>query len=347
MTKQIKNKKINNIILKKNESIFDAVKKLNKSKFQVCLVVDQKMKLLGTITDGDIRRAIIKKIEFKNRVSKIMNKKPITIKENFNIDSAKEIMKKKSVLQLPVINKKKQVVNLIIWRDDKTLINNKVLIMAGGLGKRMRPITTKLPKPMIKVKKKPILDHIITKLRSQGFRNIIISVRYLSYKIKKYFKNGKKFGVKIEYLNEKKALGTAGSLSLIKPNTIQDETIIVNADTIFNLNLSDIIDFHKKKKSLMTMAIRQEFLKSSHGIIKSKGFVFDRIDEKPIITTYVNAGIYVIDKKIFKYIKKNTYLDMPDLFNKLKKKYHKKIFLFPIYEEYKEVGTLRDLKYFK
>ena len=191
------------------------------------------------------------------------------------------------------------------------------------------------------------MEHIITKLQTQGFRDIIISVRYLGYKIKNYFKNGKNFGVKLVYLNEKKALGTAGSLSLIKPSSIQDETIILNADTIFNLNLNDVINFHRKKKSLMTMAIRQEFLKSSHGIIKSKGFMFDRIEEKPIITTYVNAGIYVIDKKIFKYIKKNTYLDMPDLFNKLKKKYNKKIFLFPIYEEYKEIGTLRDLKEFK
>ena len=219
--------------------------------------------------------------------------------------------------------------------------------MAGGLGKRMRPITTKLPKPMIKIKNKPILEHIITKLRSQGFKDIIISVRYLGEKIKNYFKDGNKYGVKIQYLNEKKALGTAGSVSLINQDLVKDETIIVNADTIFNLNLNDLLDFHKKKKSLMTMAIRQEFMKSSHGIIKSKGFIFERIEEKPIITTYVNAGIYIIDKKIFKYIKRNTYLDMPDLFNKLKKKYNKKLFLFPIYEEYKEVGTLKDLRKFK
>ena len=126
MSPKLKNKKINNIILNKNNSIFDAVRKLNKSDFQVCLVLDEKLKLLGTITDGDIRRAIIKKIDFKNNVSKIMNKKPITVQENFDTNSAKDVMKKKSVLQLPVINKKKQVVNLIIWRDDKNFINNKV-----------------------------------------------------------------------------------------------------------------------------------------------------------------------------------------------------------------------------
>ncbi len=347
MKSKLKNKKISKIILHQNDTIFDAVRKLNRSKLQVCLVLDKKLKLLGTITDGDIRRAIIKKIEFKNSVSKIMNKKPIIIRENFDINSAKNLMQKKKVLQLPVINKQKQPVNLVTWSDNKSFLSNKVIIMAGGLGKRMRPITTKLPKPMIKIKNKPILEHIITKLRSQGFKDIIISVRYLGEKIKNYFKDGNKYGVKIQYLNEKKALGTAGSVSLINQDLVKDETIIVNADTIFNLNLNDLLDFHKKKKSLMTMAIRQEFMKSSHGIIKSKGFIFERIEEKPIITTYVNAGIYIIDKKIFKYIKRNTYLDMPDLFNKLKKKYNKKLFLFPIYEEYKEVGTLKDLRKFK
>ena len=347
MKNKLENKKINKIILHPNNTIFDAVKKLNNSQLQVCLVVDKDLKLLGTITDGDIRRSIIKKIEFKNSVSKIMNKRPIVIRENYDFNSAKILMQKKRVLQLPVINKLKQVVNLVIWSDNKNFFNNKVIIMAGGLGKRMRPITSKVPKPMIKIKNKPILEHIIIKLRSQGFKNIIISVRYLGDKIKNYFKDGKKYGVKIDYLKEKKALGTAGSVSLINKNIIEDETIIVNADTIFNLNLSDILEFHKKKKSLMTMAIRQEFIKSSHGIIKSKGFMFEAIEEKPTITTYVNAGIYVIDKKILKYIKRNKYLDMPDLFNELKKTYNKKIFLFPIYEDFKEVGTLNDLRKFK
>ena len=147
---------------------------------------------------------------------------------------------------MPVINKLKQVVNLVIWSDNKNFFNNKVIIMAGGLGKRMRPITSKVPKPMIKIKNKPILEHIIIKLRSQGFKNIIISVRYLGDKIKKYFKDGKEYGVKIDYLKEKKVLGTAGSISLINKNIIEDETIILNADTIFNLNLSDILEFHKK-----------------------------------------------------------------------------------------------------
>ena len=109
---------------------------------------------------------------------------------------------------------------------------------------------------------------------------------------------------------------------------LEDGTIILNADTIFDLNLIDLINFHKKKKSLMTMVIRQEFLKSSHGVIKSKGFIFDKIEEKPVITTYVNAGIYILEKNIFKYIKENTYLDMPELFNKLKKNTIKKFFFF-------------------
>jgi len=345
--KQIQKNKIDKILLSSAHSIFDTVKCLNRTNFQVCLVVDDKKKLLGTITDGDIRRAIIKRVNFQNKISSIMNKNPIFVYENFDVDNAKKLMKKKSVLQLPVLNRKKEVINIIIWKDEKNLTNtDRIIIMAGGLGKRMRPLTNKIPKPMIMIQKKPILEHIILKLKSQGFVNITISVRYLGDKIKKFFKNGKKYGVNIDYINEKKVLGTAGPLSFVKLKKEENECIIINADTIFDLNLNELLIFHKKRKSLMTMAIRQEFLKSSYGIIKSKGFKFDNIEEKPIITTYVNAGIYIINNKILKQIKKNRYLDMPDLFNKLKAKNNKKIYLFPIYEKYQEVGTLKDLKKF-
>lgn len=347
MNNQLEKKRINKIILNKNNSIFQAIKKLNSTNYQVCLVLNKKNKLLGTITDGDIRRAIIKKIDFQSSVNKIMNKNPIFVKEDTDINIVKLLMKKKSVLQIPVVNKKKEVINLIIWKDEKNFNNAKVIIMAGGIGKRMRPLTTKLPKPMIKIRNKPILEHIIIKLRSQGFKDITLSVRYLNKKIKSYFKNGDKFGVKINYITENKILGTAGSLSLINPKSINDETIVINADTIFNLSLGDLIDFHKKKKSLMTMAIRQETIKSNYGVIKSKGFIFNKIEEKPVLTTYINAGIYVLSKNIFKHIKKNSYLDMPDLFNFLKKKYKNKIFLFPIYEKFQEFGTLKDLKKIK
>lgn len=268
MNNQLKKRRINKIILNKNNSIFQAIKKLNSTNYQVCLVLDKKNKLLGTITDGDIRRAIIQKVDFKSSVNKIMNRNPIFVQEDTDINIVKSLMKKKSVLQIPVVNKKKEVINLIIWKDEKNFNNPKVIIMAGGIGKRMRPLTAKLPKPMIKIRNKPILEHIIIKLRSQGFKDIILSVRYLNKKIKNYFKNGEKFGVKINYITEKKILGTAGSLSLINPKSINNETIVINADTIFNLSLGDLIDFHKQKKSLMTMAIRQETIKSNYGIIE-------------------------------------------------------------------------------
>ena len=211
-------KNLSKILIKENISIEKTFKKLNSSGIPICFVVNNKKQIIGSITDGDIRRKIVKNFEFHNQIKSIMNKNPIMIHEKQNDSEASYIMKNKSILFVPKINDKKEIVGLYCWNNvlKREEIKNTVVVMAGGYGKRLRPLTNKLPKPMLKIGGKPILEHILLSLKDQGIVNIIITVHYKSEKIISYFKNGKKIGLNIKYIKEIKPLGTAGFIKKIK-----------------------------------------------------------------------------------------------------------------------------------
>ena len=210
-------KNLDKVLINKNKSIGLALKKLNKNSMQILFVVGNNKKLLGTITDGDIRRGFINKLTLNDNVEKIYNKNFLFINENLSYENAKLIMQSNSIRCLPILDKEKKIINFFsLEQSDIPKKKNIFLIMAGGFGKRLLPITRKIPKPMLKIGNKPILEHIITKAKNDGFENFIISVHYLSKKIIEYFKDGEKFGVKISYIKEKVPLGTAGALRFLK-----------------------------------------------------------------------------------------------------------------------------------
>ena len=215
-------KLLSKISVQSNTSIKDTIKIMNSTALQVAIVVDTKKKYLGIVTDGDIRRGLVKNISISNKVEKIINKHSISLKKNTSRLNAENIMEKNKIEHLPLLDKKNRLKGLFL--KEKTIFKesfkNSVIIMAGGKGKRLRPITLKTPKPMIKIKRKPILEHIILRLKKEKFNNFYISVNYLKNKIINYFKNGEKLNVKISYLNETKPLGTIGSLTLFKKKII-------------------------------------------------------------------------------------------------------------------------------
>ena len=314
-----KDKELNwkSALLPPSSSIKEVVKNLNNTKFQISLIA-KKNKLLGTVTDGDIRRGLLLGITLKDRVNKIMNKNVITVNENTNLQLVKEIMKLKSILQIPIIDKQGKITGLHFWNKiltDKKR-NNLVVIMAGGFGKRMKKKTYLTPKPMLLLYGKPILEHIINNLKECGFYNILLTTHYLDYKIRDYFKNGKQFGVRINYIKEKKPLGTAGSLSQIL-NKKNDVILVTNGDVISNINYSELLHYHKNNKSQATMAVREIKNQNSFGVVESNGLEIKKINEKPISKIFINAGIYALNTNLFKLIKKNNYLSMTDFFNKL------------------------------
>lgn len=331
-------------ILREDATIAGAIKNLNKTCLQIILVVSKKGKFVGTVTDGDIRRGFIKGENISGPIKAIVNKKSHTVNEKNKITDIKKIMSLYDVRQVPILQKNKKIIGLFISRDHmlKSNENIPVIIMAGGKGTRLRPLTNSLPKPLLKVKGKPILENIIIKAKKEGFKNFYISINYLGHMIERYFLDGKKWDVKIKYIKEKTPLGTAGSLRLIR-SCIKNNFIVLNADVLSNVSFSDILDFHIKNKASATMTVRSHKIQHPFGIVKTKGMKIANFEEKPIINSYVNAGVYVLTPSIFKFFKKQKTFDMPDLFIWLKEK-NKKVIVFPIHENWIDLGIKESFK---
>ena len=322
-------------------SLKDVVIKLNNSGLKIICVVDKNDKLIGTISDGDIRRSLLKNTSLNQSIEKVVNKNPILINEERDFLKVDKIFNKYKISAIPVVDKKNVLKDLITSFDSESL-NNIIYIIAGGRGKRMMPLTRENPKPLLNYMGEPILKKIIKKISNEGFDKIVISINYLGHKIENYFKNGKDFGVNINYIKEKKELGTAGSLYDFYKNKNNLPIIITNADLATNLKFRDILNFHNHNHADITMAIKKHEYQNPFGVINSDGIVLKKIVEKPVLNFNINAGVYVINKNVLKDIKKNEYLDIPDLINFNLSK-NKKIIIFPLHEDWKDLQNPKDL----
>lgn len=329
-------KKINSLIISKDQKIYQAIDKINKSKIKILFVVDKKNRLLGSISSGDIRRSIVKKIDPNQNVKMIMFTKPKYLFKKENIKKKRE-----SLICIPIVNKKKVIVDFQLNYIINTNKKNTIFLMAGGKGVRLLPLTKKIPKPLLKIKGTPIIEKIITNFRNQGFKNFIISVNYLGYKIKKYLGDGKRLNVSITYIHEKKYLGTAGSLSLINHKKTAFPIIIGNSDLISEIDYNNLISFHNKKSSDLTICSKNKIFEMPYGEIFQNRERVLKIIEKPIMRHLVNAGVYVANKSTLKNLIKNKHLMMNEFITqKLKKK--KKVFSYPIYENWTDIGNKID-----
>ena len=325
-----------------DSTIKDVITNLNKSSLQITIINSSDGHLLGVITDGDIRRGLLRGLDLNSKISSLIKKNPIVVEKNTPSKTVEYLMKTKTLIHLPVVDRNYITIGLYAWNDYKSneKINNPAIIMAGGFGKRLRPYTNNCPKPMLEIGGKPMLEHIINNLKSQGFRKILISVNYLSENITSYFKTGKNFGVYIEYIEEVKPLGTIGSLGLFKDKS-KKPIIIVNGDTLTNINLKEMLNFHLKNKSHATMAVKVMTSSNPYGVVKSKGLMVDSFEEKPVDKIYINAGVYIISNSVLNLIKKNSKIDAPEFLMYLKKK-KKKVIIFPAHEDWNEIGTVEN-----
>lgn len=339
---------MNNIIsifVNEASKAIEAIKAINKTDAYLALVIDKKERLLGTITDGDIRRGLLKGYTSESNVRKFMNRdfKFITEKDlnKININEVFDA----GLKQIPLLDKKGRVIKMLKKGDRISVQKNPIntaVIMAGGKGTRLRPHTNNCPKPMLKINGKPMLEIILIKCINSGFSNFYISVNYLKDQIIDYFKDGSKWGVKITYLREDYPLGTAGALKLI-PREFKDHLLVLNGDIITELDLHSLVKFHNKYSSSITVAAKNEVNSIPYGVIYTSGFELVKIVEKPVQRFLVSAGVYIIDPEIIKLIDHNEFFDMPNLIN-IAKENNFKVVTYPIYEYWEDVGRPEILK---
>lgn len=330
------------VVITPTVSIKDALKVIDKEALRVALIVDDN-KLVGMVTDGDVRRGILKGVELTDAVKKIMNVTPLSANVNLATEELRKIMQQRQILSLPLVDDEGCLVGLKTLYDTLTVKKreNPVFIMAGGFGTRLKPLTDNCPKPMLKVGDKPMLETLINNFKNHGFYKFYISTHYLPEVIMDYFGTGEKFDVEITYVHEETPLGTGGALSLL-PNTLPNEPLImINGDILTNVDFSKVLDFHVKQASDATMCVRDYEIKIPFGVIEGEGHEITAMVEKPTYRYFVNAGIYIISNHIINSLPKNERLDMPTLFE-IKQQAGFKTLKFPIHEYWLDVGRHAD-----
>ena len=330
------------ILITQDVTIHDTLRIIDSSAMQIALVVDDENRLLGTVTDGDIRRGILKGIMLEDPVKEIMNPHPTVAKSYERRDIILAVMKLKRLNHIPVIDDDGQVLSVetlqnLIQADSK---ENIVVLMAGGLGTRLRPLTNDCPKPLLKVGGKPVLETILDNFMEYGFRRFYLSVNYRADMIKEYFGDGNRWGIEINYIDEDKQLGTAGALSLL-PEKPKQPLLVMNGDLLTKMNFQQLLDFHSVHQAQATMCVREYQFQVPYGVVKMDQHRLMGIDEKPVQRFFVNAGIYVLEPKVLELIPNNKFFDMPDLFKKIIEKSGETT-AFPIREYWMDIGQLND-----
>ena len=330
-------------VLKDDAIILDVISNLNDTGYLICIIVDQTDVLLGTITDGDIRRGLLAGKTTSDLATKIMVKNPVFSSMNSTDEQNKILSVQHQVMQIPIIDQERRIYSLYIRENNEqvSIKDNPVLIMAGGFGKRMMPLTSDIPKPMLIVSGKPILEHILCNARSQGFYSFFISVHYLADQIIDYFEDGSKWNINIKYLEEDQPLGTAGCLTLFDPKPSLP-FVVTNGDLYSDINFSAILNFHISNNAAATMAVKRQLLRNPFGVVRTNGLEILAIEEKPVSTSYVNSGVYVIDPSNLHLLSNNSVCDMPNFFMLLKD-HAQKIVAFPLHESWSDLGSPLDL----
>lgn len=332
------------ILVNENTTLLETMKIIDDSSMQFAAVVDETLNLLGTVTDGDIRRGILRGEGLDVPIKQVMNSSPVSACINNTYSDCLNLLKKHKLKQLPIIDMDNRIIDIIFADEDPATKNNgnTVILMAGGLGTRLRPLTENIPKPMLNVGNKPILETIIEGFKQYGFTNFILSVNYKKEVIQDYFQDGSAFGVSISYIEEDKRMGTAGALSLLKEKP-SSPIFVMNGDLLTQVNFEQLLQFHEETEAAATMCVREYEYQIPYGVIETEGQQLVSIKEKPMHRSFVNAGIYVLSPEVFDYIPQDEFYDMPDLFKKLMDEQNN-VSAFPVREYWLDIGRMADFE---
>ena len=330
-------------VLDPKNTIRDAIDNLIKSSTRIVLVVSSERGFLGTVSDGDIRRGLLRGLGLDSKIEQIIHQSAIVASAEMPREKIRQLMLIHKVQQIPILDESNILQGLYEW-DDLELFpekKNLFVVMAGGEGRRLLPHTLNTPKPMVLVQGKPMLEHILLKAKSNGFRNFVLIVHHLSQVIEDYFGDGSNWSVSIRYIKEEFPLGTAGGLAQL-PNLAGEPIVVTNGDVLSDLNYSDILEFHLDNGALATMAVRQHEIAHPFGVVTLEGSRILRIDEKPVQRNYINAGVYVLSSHSIGLLDEGVYMNMTDFFARLIMG-SEKICAYPIHESWIDVGRPEDL----
>lgn len=331
-------------LLPSTATLRSAIANLDASALQIVMIVDEAGVLQGTVTDGDVRRALLRDRGMDTPLSEIMSRAPLVAPAEVGREMILHLMQMNKLRQLPVVDAGRKVVGLHLW--DEMLIQherpNSMVIMAGGLGSRLRPYTEDCPKPMLPIGGKPMLEHIIERAKSQGFSHFILAIRYLGHMIQDHFMDGSNLGVKISYVQEDQPLGTAGALSLIDPLPALP-LVVTNGDVLADIQYGELLDFHERHQAEGTMAVRLHEWQHPFGVVHTEGVAITGFEEKPVHRTHVNAGIYVLSPAALEKLSRGEPCDMPSLFERIQHQ-NGRIIAYPMHEPWLDVGRPDDLE---
>ena len=348
----VKRTNFDQLFVHKNQTVIEAIKVIDSGCRQIALVVDDDRRLVGILTDGDVRRAILNKVALEAPINKIMKDKFTHLVSPASPSTALSLMTNNSYIHhVPVLDKKGRVEDLFILDellgDSSIRLPNEAVIMAGGLGKRLHPDTLKKPKPMLEVGGKPILQNIIEGFRDQGIRLITISINYLGDQIKDFFKDGRWLGCEISYIEEPFEMGTFGSLSLFRPRS-DTPVLVINGDVLASIDCQALLSFHQVNNAIATVCVKEYLQQVPFGVIKHQDIRFIGSEEKPVLSYQINAGLYVFNPAAFDFLAENQSIDTPTFLNKLNSEGHN-VCVFPLMDNWFDVGqheTLKDAREF-
>lgn len=331
------------VILNTDHNIRDAMQALDSAALRIVIVCDQEQKLLGTVTDGDIRRGLLSDCEMTDSITKVMNKNPLTAKCKDSRSDRLKIMEEYDLLALPIVDEENHLVDLEmlnrVMKPQKR--DNPIFIMAGGFGTRLQPLTDHCPKPMLRVGEKPMLEHLIDQFVSFGFHNFYISTHYLPEIIREHFGDGSKWNVSIQYVHEDSPLGTGGALGLLPKNRPNLPLIMMNGDVLTKLNYSELLRHHEESGFDATLCVREDEHRVPFGVIETENQLITDMVEKPTYRYKINTGIYVLNPEIVNSVQVDQRIDMPTLLE-LHRANDKRIGTYTSYDYWLDIGQMKD-----
>ena len=330
-------------ILPVDSTIQQAIRNLDQVAIKIVIVVNLAGELQGTISDGDIRRGLLKGLDLSSPIASIIHRNALVVPPEMGREMVMQLMTANKIQQIPVVDEHHHVVGLHLWDEITTpsVRPNLMVIMAGGMGTRLRPHTENCPKPMLLVAGKPMLEHIIERAKLEGFSRFALAIHYLGKMIEDHFGQGDKLGVKIDYLREKSPLGTAGALGLLSP--VPDAPFVVtNGDVVTDIRYGELIDFHIRHAAIATMAVRVHEWQHPFGVVQTQGVDIVGLEEKPVARSHINAGVYALSPDALRGLKAGDHCDMPSLFQRMQAD-AKRTVAYPMHEPWLDVGRSEDL----